>query len=344
MLTSYFDSRALIFLAIFSFLGSVGITQQQSSEELVREAGRLGTEAERIRGEAYKKAQAGGDRKLLLEAERAAAEKFRKALELWRAAGDYQRLTAGAEELSRIYSVLRDYENAVGCLNREAEFWRARGDSAREVQTIHLLGIRQMQLRNYEEAKKTFEKAVEMARAANQISVESNALDGLAMLSQIAGRDNDAELLRARANELSAQMYNNRPPEEKKRPVEVKIPAQWIDLPSAPLVAAYREVEGVTQAVLVNRSTKGIERVDFGCVEEKEGKAHVVGGLVGQGQNHGGVGPGYFYQPFTVLNGPLNRWTNEKMGCGEKAKMAVIKAIYADRTGWEAEGTDWISR
>jgi len=344
MLISYFDFRALIFLAIFSFLGPVGRIQQQSSEELVREAGRLGTEAERIRGEAYKKLQAGGDRKLLLEAERAAAEKFRKALELWRAAGDYDHLTTGAEELSRIYSVLRDYENAVGCLNREAEFWRARGDSAREVQTIYLLGIRQMQLRNYEEAKKTFEKVVEMARAANQISVESNALDSLAMLSQIAGRDNDAELLRARANELSAQMYNNRPPGEKKRPVEVKIPAQWIDLPSAPLVADYREVEGVTQAVLVNRSKKGIERVDFGCVEEKDGKAHVAGDLVGVGQNHGGVGPGYFYQPFTVLNGPLNRWTNEKLGCGEKAKMAVIKAVYADRTELEAEGTDWISR
>jgi tetratricopeptide (TPR) repeat protein len=183
MLISNFDSRALIFLAIFSFLGSAGIIRQQSSEESVREAGRLGTEAERIRGEAYKKAQAGGDRNLLLEAERAAAEKFRKALELWRAAGDYDHLTAVAEELSRIYSVLRDYENAVGCLNREDEFWRARGDSAREVQTIHLLGIRQMQLRNYEEAKKTFEKAVTMARAANQISVESNALDSLAMLS-----------------------------------------------------------------------------------------------------------------------------------------------------------------
>ena len=344
MLTSYFDSRALIFLAIFSFLGSVGITQQQSSEELVREAGRLGTEAERIRGEAYKQVKAGGDRKLLLEAERAAAEKFRKALELWRAAGDYDHLTAGALELSRIYSVLNDYDNAVGCLKLESEFWRARGDSAREVQTIHILGIRQMQLRNYEEARKTFEKVIEMSRAAKEISVEYNALNSLAMLSQRAGRNDEAELLQAKAKEVADQMYSNRPPEEKKQRDAVKIPSQWIDLPSAPFVADYRNVEGVTQAVLVNRSTKGIEMVDFGCVEEKDGKAHVVGGLVGVGQNHGGVGPGYFYEPFTVLNGPLNRWTNEKMGCGDKAKMAVIKAVYADRTEWEAEGTDWISR
>ena len=81
------------------------------------------------------------------------------------------------------------------------------------------------------------------------------------MFSQIAGRDNEAAILRARAKEISDQMYNDRPPEEKKRPVEVKIPAQWIDLPSAPLVADYREVEGVTQAVMVNRSTMGIEMV-----------------------------------------------------------------------------------
>jgi tetratricopeptide (TPR) repeat protein len=344
MIISQFDSRALIFLATIMFLGPVGITQQQSSEEAIREAGRLGTEAERIRGEAYKKVQAGGDRQLLREAEQAAAENFRKALELWRAAGDYGRLTAGAEELSRIYSVLNDYENAIGCLKREAEFWRARGDSAREIQTIHLLGIRQMQLRNYEEAKKTFEKVVEMSRAARQISVEYNALNSLAMLSQRTGRNDEAELLQAKAKEVADQMYNNRPPEEKKQREAVKIPSQWIDLPSAPLVADYRDVDGVTQAVLVNRSTKGIEMVDFGCVEEKDGKAHVVGGLVGVGRNHGGVRPGYFYEPFTVLNGPLNRWTNEKMGCGEKAKMAVIKAVYADRAEWEAEGTEWISR
>lgn len=341
MIISNFDFRVWVLLAVCSFLGPIGGIQQ-SSEEAIREAGRLGTEAERIRGEAYKKVQEGGDRKLLTEAERAAAEKFRQALELWRAAGDDARLTAGAGELSRIYAVLQDYENAVGCLKREAEFWRARGDSAREINTLHLLGIRQMQLRNHEEAKKTFERVVEMSRTAKQISVEYNALNSLAMLSQIAGRDHEAEILRARAKEVSDQMYNERSPEEKKRPVEVKIPAQWIDLPSAPLVADYREVEGVTQAVLVNRSTKGIEMVDFGCVEEKDGKAHVVGGLVGVGQNHGGVGPGYFYEPFAVLNGPLNRWTNEKMGCGEKAKMAVIKAVYADRAKWEAEGANWI--
>src|SRR6185436_16475900 len=112
----------------------------------------------------------------------------------------------------------------------------------------------------------------------------------------------------------------------------------------APLVAEYRNVEGVMQGVLLNRSTKGSEDVQFGCVEEHNGKVRVVGELAGVGLNHGGVRPGHSYEPFALLNGPLNSWTDKKMGCEGKARMAVIKAGYADRTKWEAEGTDWITR
>jgi hypothetical protein len=43
-------------------------------------------------------------------------------------------------------------------------------------------------------------------------------------------------------------------------------------------------------------------------------------------------------------DGPLNRWTNEKMGCKGTAKIALIKAVYADRTKWEAGGTVWTGR
>jgi tetratricopeptide (TPR) repeat protein len=346
MLISGFDPRAVIFLAIFSFLSPIGKTQQQSSEDAIREAGKLGTEAERIRGEAYKQVQAGGDRKLLQEAERAAAKKFRGAIELWRSAGDYDRLYKGAEELSRIYSVLNEYDQAVSCLRQEFEFWGARGDIARQVRTIILIGIRQQQMRRNEEAAKTLEEAVAMSRTANLITDEYNALSILASALDRLGRSDEAEAMRVRANGLTAQMYSGSLEEKKetKPPEAVKIPAQWIDLPSAPLVAEYRDVEGVTQAVLVNRSTKGIEMVNFGCIEEKDGKVHVVGELIGMTRNHGGVGPGYFYEPFAILNGPLNRWTNEKIGCGEKAKMTVIKAIYNDRTVWEAEGKDWISQ
>src|SRR5215207_8158522 len=109
MFTAYSSTpRITLILAACSVMlaapppNPVGTAQEISREEAMREAGRLGTEAERLRGEAYKKVQGGGDRRLMAEAERAAAEKFKRALELWRSAGDDRRLMAGAEELSRI--------------------------------------------------------------------------------------------------------------------------------------------------------------------------------------------------------------------------------------------------
>jgi len=41
------------------------------------------------------------------------------------------------------------------------------------------------------------------------------------------------------------------------------------------------------------------------------------------------------------LNGPLNRWTDEKMGCEGAAKMTLIEARFDDRTQWKADGIDW---
>jgi hypothetical protein len=101
----------------------------------------------------------------------------------------------------------------------------------------------------------------------------------------------------------------------------------------------------VNQAVLVNRSSKGIEMVMFGCVSlENDNKTRVIDGLIGIGLNHGGIRPGYFYQPFSTLNGPLNRWTDARMGCEGAAKMAVIEVGFEDRTTWKAAGTDWVVR
>ena len=62
--------------------------------------------------------------------------------------------------------------------------------------------------------------------------------------------------------------------------------------------------------------------------------------LMGEGVNHGGVIPGSYYQPFVALNGPLNRWSDEKTGCEGAAKIAVIEAQFDDRTIWKADGSD----
>lgn len=331
----------LLSLTLVTNLGTVVNGQQRFRDQALKEAGRLATDADRTRGETIKKVQAGADRKLILESEKLAAESFEKAIELWREAGDDKRLIAGVEELTRIYSVVGEYERVVDRLTREAEYWRVRGNVAVQANTLFTLGIRQWQMKREEAAIETLERVVAMSRSARLLSLEPNALTQLAGLYEKAGRVQEAESCRESAKKLwavadpgPARVTDPNPPPT--------IPAQWVDLPSAPAAAEYGEVGGVNQAVLVNRSSKGIELVMFGCVAlEDNKKARVLYGLMGLGLNHGGVRPGSYYQPFLALNGPLNRWTDEKMGCEGAAKMTLIEARFDDGSTWKADGIDW---
>ena len=94
--------------------------------------------------------------------------------------------------------------------------------------------------------------------------------------------------------------------------------------------------------MLVNRSAKVISGVMFGCVAlEDNKKARVLYGLMGQARSHGGMRHGQYYEVFAMLNGPLNRWTDEKMGCEGAAKMTLIQATFDDRSKWTADGVEW---
>ena len=316
--------------------------QQRSREEILKEAGRLMTDAERLKGEAYKKLQAGADRKILLESDKLVAESLEKAIELWREARHDDRLRAGVEELTRIYSVLGEYDRVVARLTREAEYWRERGDVLTQANTLFSLGIRQWQMKRDAASIETFERVLAMSRAAGLQSLEPNVLTQLASVYERGGRLKEAESCRETAKQLWAKLITM--PVIKRDPIPpATIPAQWVDLPNAPAAAEYRVIDGVNQAVLANRSLKGIELVMFGCVAlENNKKVRVLYGLTGMGLNHGGVRPGSYYQPFTGLNGPLNRWTDEKMSCEGAAKMTLIEAMFDDRSKWKAEEIDWV--
>jgi hypothetical protein len=173
--------------------------------------------------------------------------------------------------------------------------------------------------------------------------LEPNVLNQLAFSYERVGRAQDAESARQTAKKLWQKLYDEprREPIPAPRP-PATIPAQWVDLPGAPAASEYRVIQGVNEAVLINRSTKVIRTVMFGCVAlEGDGKVRVLYGLVGEGRSHGGVGPGRYFQPFLTLTGPLNRWTDEKMGCEGAAKMTLIKATFEDHTEWKADGTVW---
>ena len=316
--------------------------QQRSREEVLREAGRLVTEAERKKGEAYQKVQAGGDRKLLFEADKQIAESLEKAIELWREVRHDNRLRAGVEELTRIYTVLGEYDRVVDRLTREAEYWRQRGDVATQADTLFSLGIRQWQMKRETASMETLQQVLAMSRSAGLRSLEPNILTQLASLYEKAGRVEEAESCKQTAKELWA-MQSTAPAKPPERIPPATIPVQWVDLPSAPAAAEYRVIEGVSEAVLVNRSSKGIEWVFFGCVAlEDNKKVRVLYSLNGMGSNHGGVRPGSYYRPFTLLNGPLNHWTDEKMGCEGAAKLTLIEAAFDDRSTWKADGINWV--
>ena len=338
-------TRTTVFLAFLSLIlsGTVAASgQQRARAEMLKEAGRLATEAERAQGDAINKVKSGADRKLLSESYTVAAENFEKAIELWREAGDDNRLIAGVEELTRLYSVIGEYDRVLDRLTREAQYWRERGNIAAQTNTLFTLGIRQSQMKRDAAAIETLEQVLALSRSAKLRQLEPNVLTQLAMLYDKGGRAEDAASAREKANKLWSGPQDNPRPRFADPVPPATVPAQWVDLPGAPAASEYRLIEGVNEAVLVNRSSKGIELVMFGCVAlEGTGKVRVLNGLMGQGVNHGGVGPGSYYRSFNALNGPLNRWTDDKMGCEGEAKMTLIEAQFADRSTWKADGIDW---
>jgi tetratricopeptide (TPR) repeat protein len=336
--------RITLITAVFCSALCLVNAQKPSREELLREAARIATQAERTEGEAYKKLQAGSDRRLIAEAERTKAEAFEKAIELWRTAGDEIRLVMAVEELTRLYSVLGDYDRVLDRLTREANFWQVRGDQNRHLRTLFSLGLRQSQMHKETAAIETLNYVIEMSRRSGGLeSLAANALMLLADIYDRQQRTMQAESLRAKAKEFWANM-KPRPPVAAKPVPPATIPAQWVDLPNAPLGAEYRVVDGINQAVLVNRTAKVVSGVSFGCVAlEDNKKARVLYGLGGEAMSHGGVGPGLYWSTFIRLNGPLNQWTDEKMGCEGAAKMTLIGASFRDGAKWNAENVDWVA-
>ena len=309
--------RFTLILALVSMtLVTVVTGQKRSRDELLKEAGRLVINSERRMGEAIKKVRAGGDPKLEPEAKRFMAESFEKAIELWRQTGHDERLIDGVEALSRFNSGFGEYAKVVALHTREAEYWRDRGNVAAQTKTLYSLGLRQSQMKREAAAIETFERVLLMSRSAQLRSLERDVLTQMASSYERVGRLKDAESARETANRLWAAF-----PREPVRTMSAKpvppgtIPPQWVDLPDAPAASDYRVVEGVSEAVLANRSDKGIKLLMFGCVAlEDDKKVRFLYSLIGVAQPHRGVLPGPYYKVFSGLNGPLSHWRDEKMG------------------------------
>src|SRR6185503_15533792 len=123
-------------------------------------------------------------------------------IELWREARHDSRLRAGVEELTRIYSVIGEYDRVVARLTREAEYWRERGDVAAQADTLFTLGIRQLQMKRDNASIETLEQVLALSRSAGLRSLEPNVLSQLAYGYERVGRLKDAESSRESAKKL----------------------------------------------------------------------------------------------------------------------------------------------
>ena len=210
--------RLILALVAITLLVATVNGQQRSRQELLKEAGRLATGSERATGKAWSKVDAGADRKLIREAEKAAAQNFEKAIELWREAGHDERLIAGVDELTRLYSVAGEYEKTVDRLTREADYWRERGNIAVQTEMLYTLGIRQSQMKRDAAAIETFERVVEMSRAVRPRSLEPNVLTQLAFSYERVGRLKEAEAARETAKKLWEVLYREPAPAQLPKP------------------------------------------------------------------------------------------------------------------------------
>ena len=112
------------------------------------------------------------------------------------------------------------------------------------------------------------------------------------------------------------------------------IRTRWIDLPEAPFVA--RVVDG--KALLVSRTGQYFDDIMTGCVVELEGRAHVIGQLLGQHIFHGVYGP---KSPIKDLLRMHNALPHDTKPCDPDAYMAIVRVSLTIKQVWTAEETPW---
>lgn len=114
-------------------------------------------------------------------------------------------------------------------------------------------------------------------------------------------------------------------------------PSDWLDLPEAPFVVQLRTVKDRQTAVLVNRTRESYRGIVTGCVVEREGRARVVGQLLGSIILDGSVAPGQHYDVFEGLA----EFAQTTRRCPAESSSGLIAATTVSGRQWTAEGTRW---
>lgn len=127
------------------------------------------------------------------------------------------------------------------------------------------------------------------------------------------------------------------PPDLMSRPKT--IPANWIDLPEAPFVAATHK----GAAALLNRSKRTFVTVAIGCVQQEGAVAKIEHELFGYHVDDGTIPPGEFVDSLlqTVNIIEFYELAAGARRCPQSTRSAVTGATEANGAKWSANGTPW---
>jgi len=317
-------------------------------EETRREAERLATEADALQNKAWHRRYHDAADPSLPELNRSAADRYRTALEIWRALGDRNHVLLATEKLGAVIALTGDDDSAAAFFTKEIADWSERKDIDGALRLMSKLGSIQRATGRREQARRTFEDLAAASHAANQRGNEAGALHDLGLTLDVLGRKEEAARVHAEAHALTEELRRTRPQWPARA---VPVPAQWLELPDVPVTVHARTKDGVEQARLVNRTAKRIHRIDVGCAGSVQGIVHVSSVLRGSMAECDDPNdpelpvlaqPGEDVQMlFESLHQPANAWTDDLVSCPGGERMIVTRVTFTDRTSWTAEGAPW---
>ena len=321
----------LAVIALGMFMQSPALAQPDSRRLQLDEAEQLALDAQPLDGESVR-LQAGKQATTAASVHAAAVNSMSLAVEIWERLRMPDLVGAGLTELSNLQMSSGDVDASIATNYRLIDHWRVHGNPEREGWADFELASRLVTIHRRTEALARWEQTIAFAKANRLDDVYANALSQEAILLKLLGRPAEAKLAEQSANKAMAELMGSmhQPLAE---PELTQLPEGWIDVPTSPLVAELKAVDGKSHLLLTNHDAKSISSVTLGCVVESHGRWRLVRGLFAQSIMDATVATGSHFDITRDFVGTRDWWTDRPMGCQE-GRPGVVEIGFSDGTGW----------
>jgi hypothetical protein len=113
-------------------------------------------------------------------------------------------------------------------------------------------------------------------------------------------------------------------------------PADWLDLPTAPMLLELKPVGGVLHLVLTNRSQRDIVGADVGCVRPRAaGGYEVLSEFAGVTISDSAIRPEHHVDMSHQFDRPRDQSAAKPVLC-PRSRAAVTRVSFADGSEWQA--------